>query len=86
MTLKEQTKQGVSINTRMLDLIFILVFTVVMKGCYVELYSEQWVSFCLQNCKYQWIVYFVILGNITFDFENFMSRKDEITAKLLPNF
>jgi len=41
VTLKEQTKQGVSINTRMLDLILILVFTVVMKGCYVELYSEQ---------------------------------------------
>ena len=58
---------------------------VVMKGCYVELYSEQWVSFCLQNCKYKLIFYFVTFGKVIFDFENLIITKNEITAKLLSN-
>jgi len=39
--LKEQTKRDASINTRRFVLVFILDLTVVTKGCYVELYSEQ---------------------------------------------
>jgi len=66
--------------------------------CYVEMYSEQWVSFCLQNCKYKLILYFVIFRwNIKYnevlpkfyiilDFENFINLKYEFAAKLLSNF
>ena len=40
-----------------------------MKGCYVELYSEQWVSFCLQNCKYNLLLY--VIDKVISDFDKF---------------
>jgi len=37
----KQTKNGLTIKGAYCEGTFILVLTVVVKGCYVELYSEQ---------------------------------------------
>jgi len=55
----KQEEQEVVINTHANQQQGILVLTLIMKGCYVEMYSERQVSFCLQNCKYKLICYFV---------------------------
>jgi len=57
---------------------------VVVKGSYVEMYSEQRVSFCLQNCKYNLLLY--IIGKHNSDFDNFISYENVVMAKLLSKF